>query len=204
LPNHDGSFSLLIEGKIHKNSKDEPISPFTGEPFDFRKRVFNNAQEAEHYLTSQNKTLADLLRDSVGQIVNKRPGKFIQSSISDWRISEIGVLVGDAGSCAPPWAGFGMNLACSHADDLARQIAAEPNNLSAALGQYSHRRVRCSEEVKKIIDSHGALLTSGMALKKWRHEEKLRDRREQILEERSPYQIVAFDERGLEMLAGLE
>lgn len=97
-----------------------------------------------------------------------------------------------------------MNLACSHADDLARLIVAQPDNLEAALDEYNHRRIDCTKVVQMIIQNHGALLTSGMALKKWRREEMLRDRREQILDERSEYQTVAVDERGLELLAGLE
>lgn len=204
LPNHDGTISLLIEGIVPPNSKNSLVCPFTGRVFKSDQDVFTAFGDAQNYLQSQNRKLASVLKDSVNEILNKRPGRFIQSSVSDWRISKVGVLVGDAGSCAPPWAGFGMNLACSHADDLARLVADKLDNLNAALEQYNHRRIECTKVVASIIEKHGALLTSGMALKKWRHEEMLRDRREQILDERSEYQRVAFDERGLEMLAGLE
>lgn len=133
----------------------------------------------------------------------KRPGRFIQSSVSEWRLRKVGV-VGDAGSCAPPWAGFGLNLVCSHADDLAQLVVANCGNLDVALEQYNHRRKACAKFVQSIIQKHGALPTSGMATKKLRREEILRDRREQILDEGSEYQQGAFGERGLEILASLE
>jgi 2-polyprenyl-6-methoxyphenol hydroxylase-like FAD-dependent oxidoreductase len=205
LPNFDGTISLLIESRIHKNHKQEPICPFTGRtPFSFYNKVFNKRDEADGYMQNQNRVLAQIFKDVPdNQILNRPPGHFIESFITSWRVGRLGILVGDAGSCAPPWAGFGMNLACSHAADLAKLIGQCPD-LDLALDQYNKRRQKCSEVVRGIIREHGALLNSGIGSNKWRHEQAIRERREQVLGERSNYQIVAFDEQGLEELAGLE
>jgi 2-polyprenyl-6-methoxyphenol hydroxylase-like FAD-dependent oxidoreductase len=191
LPNFDGTISLLIEGRIHKNHRGDPICPFTGRaPFSFYNKVFTRQEEALSYLASQNPKLGQILKDFPEQVLDKRPGP-------------LGILVGDAGSCAPPWAGFGMNLACSHAADLARLIG-QLSDVEPTLEQYNKRRQKCTEVVKDIIREHGALLNSGIGSGKWRREQALRERREQMLGERSTYQIVAFEEGGLEHLAGLE
>ena len=204
LPNFDGTISLLIEGRIHKNHREEAICPFTGRvPFSFYKQVFDKPEQADGYLQRQNPKLAEILQDFSDQVLNVRPGHFIESFITNWRVGPLGILLGDAGSCAPPWAGFGMNLACSHAADLAELIG-QFHDLQTALEQYNKRRQKCTDVVKGIIKAHGALLNSGIGSRKWRREQALRDRREQVFGERSEYQIVAFEERGLEDLAGLE
>jgi 2-polyprenyl-6-methoxyphenol hydroxylase-like FAD-dependent oxidoreductase len=203
LPNHDGTISLIIEAPIHTYKK-KTVCPFTGRtPFTFDRVVFTDREDAKKYLQGQNPNLARVLSDSVDQIVNKRPERFIQAFVSKWRVQKLGVLLGDAGSCAPPWAGFGMNLACSHAEDLARLVC-QSNDLDSALDTYEHRRIECTKVVQKIIKDHGDLLGGGMWRKKWRRDQTLRDRREQLFGERSEYQIVAFEERGLETLAELE
>lgn len=205
LPNFDGTISLLIEGRIRKNHKGKSVCPFTARtPFDFNKKVFKNRNEVNDYLERQNPTLNQILAGLPDdQFLDKLPGHFIESSITNWRVGDIGVLVGDAGSCAPPWAGFGMNLACSHAADLA-QLINKSSDIDSVLDKYNERRIECTKVVKRIIQEHGTLLNSGMGSRKWRREQELRDRREQILGERSEYQIVAFHEFGLEDLAKLE
>ena len=204
LPNFDGTISLLIEGQIHINRKGESVCPFTGKaPFSFHHVVFNNKAEAASYLQRQNPKLKQVLNDFPAQVLKKRPGHFVESFLNNWRVGQLGILVGDAGSCAPPWAGFGMNLACSHAADFA-DLLSRHSNLEDALQQYNKRRQKCTEVVKEIIKEHGTLLNSGIGSRKWRREQKVRDRREQVLGERSKYQIVAFEEQGLEELAGLE
>jgi 2-polyprenyl-6-methoxyphenol hydroxylase-like FAD-dependent oxidoreductase len=188
---------------MHKDHRGRAICPFTGREFSFYRAVFTREEDALSYLQSQNPKLVQILKDFPAQVVNKRPGHFIESFITRWRVGPLGVLVGDAGSCAPPWAGFGMNLACSHAADLA-QLIGQLGDLDTALEQYNTGQQKCTEVVKDLIRTHGVLLNSGIGLGKWRRDQGLRERREQMLGERSPYQIVAFEEGGLEHLAGLE
>ncbi|MCV7425114.1 FAD-dependent oxidoreductase [Mycobacterium montefiorense] len=204
LPNFNGTISLLIEAQVHTNHKGEEIWLFTGQtPFSPYSSVFTKREDADRYLQAQNPQLADVLKDLPDeQILNKRPNYFYESFINSWRIGRMGVLVGDAGSCAPPWAGFGMNLACSHAADLAELIT-QSTDLEAALKLYNKRRQKCTDVVKRVIREHGALLNSGIGSQRWRREQAIRDQRERTLGERSEYQIVAFDEQGLEELAGL-
>ena len=205
LPNYDGTISLLIEARITKNHKDEPVCPFTRRtPFDFSQTVFTKRDAFECYLQNQNRKLPRLLEDCPNtQILNRPAGHFIESFVNNWRVGKVGVLVGDAGSCAPPWAGFGMNLACSHAADLAHLIN-DSDSVVGALVRYNVRRQKCTTVVREIIRQHGVLLNSGIGSRKWRREQALRERREQVLGERSAYQMVAFEEGGLEDLAGLQ
>ncbi len=90
----------------------------------------------------------------------------------------------------------------NHAADLARLIARD--DLDTALEHYNKRRQKCTDIVKEIIREHGTLLNSGIGSRQWRHEQELRERREQLLGERTKYQIVAFQENGLEDLARLD
>jgi kynurenine 3-monooxygenase len=205
LPNFDGTISLLIEGRALRNSKQEVVCPFTGKvPFSFYKNVFGTRREADAYLRNQHSEYEQILADVPDdQLVLTRPGHFTESFITSWRVGRLGILVGDAGSCAPPWAGFGMNLACSHAADLAELIA-QSNDIEIILEKYNKRRQKCTQVVRRIIREHGALLNSGIGSGRWRREQAVRERREELLGERSEYQIVAFQERGLEELAGLD
>lgn len=205
LPNADGTLSVLIEARIHKNHKQELVCPFTSKtPFSFYNKVFTDRAAADQYLNTINPTLCTLVKSVPDdQIVNRPPGHFIEAFVTSWRVGRLGILVGDSGSCAPPWAGFGMNLACAHAADLAAAINTCAD-VDTALDQYNKKWQKCTGVVRDIIREHGALLNSGIGSERWRQDQALRERREQVLGERSSYQIVAFQERGLEALAGLD
>lgn len=204
LPNFDGSISLLLEGEIQERNNNEEVCPFTGQvPFRWNSSVFTTKKAADQYLKTQHPTLGKVLNNFFDQVRGRLPGHFIESYINKWRVGTKGILVGDAGSCAPPWAGFGMNLACSHAADLA-VLLSHHTTVRTALIEYNKRRVACTRVVKNIIEDHGDLLNSGIGSQNWCRKQAIRERKEQVLGERSDYQIVAFEEQGLEILAGLE
>ncbi len=216
LPNINGSFSALIEHplRIEKNDAEQSeteFSPFVRENrvWDWDKPVFQSREELADYFGTLNPRLQEALKENFVQEIMPdgvravRPGAFYETEFQNWRVGSKAVLVGDAGSCAPPWAGFGMNLACSHAADLAKCISDASHDIEQALNIYNDRRKKTTRVVKQIIAEHGKFLNSGIGSDEWKKFQETREKEEREQGKRTKYQIVAFEENGLERLAGL-
>lgn len=210
LPNVDGTISALIEHPIKPrkvNGEEIEFSPFVEDRiWDWNEPVFKGEIEAVKYFQSLHPRLQKALKDTFVKEVLAGKGQeasdFRRRTVDRWRLGKKGVLVGDAGNCAPPWAGFGMNLACSHASDLAKCISEAPS-LESALQKYELRRKRASDVVNQIVSEHGKLLKANIGSLKWRKGQEARQMLERTKGKRTKYQMVAFDEGGLEKLSVL-
>ena len=182
VPNVNGSVSVLVMGEL---------------PGAFESPVFTNPTDAMRFMRSRNPLLLDAIPDLGNQLVNRKSGNFATTEVSTWRLGPRAVLLGDAGRCAPPWAGLGANSALSDADALVTALT-EHRDLDEALVTYSAGRVAASAIIQRLIVGHGRLLNVSLGSWPWRLLHGIQDLRERMFDTRTLYQRIAFDKGGLD------
>ncbi len=144
LPNGNHTIAVLL------------ISPYSdieegGVPF------FDIQQTAQR-LRSEFPALLVLEPALPSQIVGKKIGRFHYKSIDSYVFGEKIVVVGDAGSASPPWAGFGANTAIYSADALIRYIAGFPGDIKGALYAFEEHKALLAKRVLQYANEHGDFL----------------------------------------------
>ena len=144
LPNKDGTIAALLISRFDDVATSK--SPFA------------ERQQAIFRLQSDFPQLLQLEADLVDRVLGRKRGNFYYKAISDYVLGRKCVVVGDAGSASPPWAGFGANTAIYSADALLRFIVGLGGNLDQALPSYGQHKRILTELVLDYAEEHGEFL----------------------------------------------
>lgn len=148
LPNKDGTVAVLL------------ISRFDDAPADTS--PFSTHELALSRLERDFSQLLELDPNLVNQVTGKKRGQFYYKSITNYVIGKRCVIVGDAGSASPPWAGFGANTAIYSADALVRFLVGL-NSIDQALLGYEQHKLHLASLVLDYAREHGDFLSRKVA-----------------------------------------
>jgi 2-polyprenyl-6-methoxyphenol hydroxylase-like FAD-dependent oxidoreductase len=143
LPNANGTIAALLVSHFDDVAIDE--SPFA------------TLELATKRLQRDFPQLLEIEPDLAHQVLGRARGQFYYKSITDYVLGKKCVIVGDAGSASPPWAGFGANTAIYSADALVRFIVGLPD-LGQALNSYQQHKRVLAELVLDYASQHGEFL----------------------------------------------
>lgn len=149
LPNSDGTVAALLISRFEDVGTDE--SPFET-PEATQARIETDFPE-----------LLKLAPDLPEKVLKQYRGRFYYKSISQYVLSSRCVVVGDAGSATPPWAGFGANTAIYSADVLAKFLVSTEGNIDQAIEAYQAHVRALSKLVSDYASEHGQFLSSSVA-----------------------------------------
>lgn len=149
LPNGNGTIAVLLISSYSD-------VPENGVPY-------INKVSAKERLMKEFPDLLELEVSIVDQIVGKKLGKFHYKSIPKYIYGERCVVVGDAGSASPPWAGFGANTAIYGADMLVRFLVGYQGDIKNALIEYEKLKLKIAELVLDYARDHGEFLNKKVA-----------------------------------------
>jgi 2-polyprenyl-6-methoxyphenol hydroxylase-like FAD-dependent oxidoreductase len=144
LPNADGTIAALLVSKF--DDIDSAQSPF------------ETIESATNRLERNFPQLLALQPDLPQQLLGRKRASFYYKSISSYILGKKCVMVGDAGSASPPWAGFGANTAIYSADALVRFMVGFSGDLDSALKGYQEHKLTLAKYVLGYADEHGEFL----------------------------------------------
>jgi 2-polyprenyl-6-methoxyphenol hydroxylase-like FAD-dependent oxidoreductase len=185
IPNRDGSVNLLIMGTLPGCSEEEP--------------PFRTEHDAAEYLTRRYPQLVEAAPGVISRLPGVRRGHFCSTSTTRWVVGQRAVVVGDAGRCAPPYAGAGAAAAMSDAKTLVRFIQQE-DSLERALRRYEEHRRVASSILLRMTGQHGRFLKADLGSRRWWAESSLKLTAETWFGKRDLYQHIVFDRDGLDRL----
>ena len=149
LPNADGSIAALLISRYEDVS--EAASPF------------QTTEQALSRLTRDFPQLLKMEPNLVSQVIGKKRGHFYYKSITNYILGKKCVVIGDASSACPPWAGFGANTAIYSADALMRFMVGLYPNIDQALISFEHHKKILAELVLNYANQHGEFLSQKVA-----------------------------------------
>lgn len=145
LPNGNGTIALLL---ISEYSDVEN----GGIPF-------ANLEQTKKRLEIEFPEILKLDQNILSQVVGKQLGRFHYKSIDKYVLGRRTVVVGDAGSASPPWAGFGANTAIYSADSLIRFLSGI-KDIDTALLRYQEHKLELAKLVLSYANQHGEFLNN--------------------------------------------
>lgn len=149
MPNKDGTVAVLLISKFDDVS--EQISPF---------------DTLEHSLERLQRDFPQLMAIDPNlphRVLGRERGYFHYKFIDDYAVGKRAVVIGDASSACPPWAGFGANTAMYSADVLVRFLIAMNNDIDEALARFQDYNRLLSERVLDYANQHGKFLNGRVA-----------------------------------------
>jgi 2-polyprenyl-6-methoxyphenol hydroxylase-like FAD-dependent oxidoreductase len=149
LPNKDGSIAVLL------------ISDYKG--VEHGASPFATPDQAQRRLTEDFPRILALDPKLADRLLDRKPGRFYYKSITHYALGRRCVVVGDAGSATPPWAGFGANTAVYSADALIRFMVGMPGDTYQALKGFERHKLALAELILEYADQHGEFLRTKVA-----------------------------------------
>lgn len=149
LPNLNKTISVLL------------VSPFEGVAAE--SSPFPNKEEALKRLKRDFPDILQLSPKIIDQVIGRQRGSLYYKSVTNNVLSDACVVLGDASSAAPPWAGFGANTAIFSADMLSRYVFKSDLDLKNALLEYEKYKKVLAELVLKFAHQHGEFLNKNVA-----------------------------------------
>lgn len=149
MPNKDGTIAVLLISKFDDVS--EETSPF------------DTPEHTLERLERDFPQLMDLDPNLPERVIGRERGYFHYKFIDDYVIGKKAVVIGDASSACPPWAGFGANTAMYGADVLVRFLVAMNDDIGGALACFQDYNHLLSEKVLSYANQHGKFLNGRVA-----------------------------------------
>jgi kynurenine 3-monooxygenase len=149
LPNKDGTIAVLLASRF--DGIPENATPFA--------TYRDTAAKLKHDFPQ----LLRLEPKLAEWVMGRKRGRFYYKSVSNYRLGEKCVVVGDAASASPPWAGFGANTAIYSADALVRFMIGLKGDLEGALAAYENHKRILAEMVLGYAREHGEFLNKQVA-----------------------------------------
>ncbi len=149
LPNKDKTISALL------------VSQFKG--VDISESPFTNITAGKLRLRADFPGIFKLDENILDQLLLREQGLLYYKSAEDIVLGDKCIILGDAGSASPPWAGFGANTAIYSADALARYVFSERNNLVKNLNDYQLHNQIVTKYVREFAKEHGEFLSKNVA-----------------------------------------
>ncbi|HEX5798259.1 MAG TPA: NAD(P)/FAD-dependent oxidoreductase [Candidatus Saccharimonadales bacterium] len=148
MPNKDGTIATLL------------ISPYKDV---IDESPFSMPDQAIERLKQDFPEVLSLEPDLANQVVGRKLGHFHYKSITNYILGDKCIVVGDAGSASPPWAGFGANTAIYSADVLARFLIGCNGDIQEAFLGYEKYKIALAELVLDYANEHGEFLNKEVA-----------------------------------------
>ncbi|MEX2014668.1 MAG: NAD(P)/FAD-dependent oxidoreductase [Candidatus Saccharimonadales bacterium] len=148
MPNSDGTVATLL------------ISPYKGVSDE---NPFSASDQAIERLERDFPEVLDLDPSLAEQVKGRKLGHFHYKSITNYVLGEKCIVVGDAGSASPPWAGFGANTAIYSGDALARFLIGCSGDIKKAFLGYERYKLALADLVLDYASEHGEFLNKEVA-----------------------------------------
>lgn len=144
MPNRDGTIAVLLISKF--DDVPEEVSPF------------DTPEHSAERLQRDFPQLMALDPNLPNRVIGRERGYFHYKFIDNYVIGEKTVVIGDASSACPPWAGFGANTAMYSADVLVRFLVGMKDDTKEAILKFQDYNRFLSKRVLNYADQHGKFL----------------------------------------------
>jgi flavin-dependent dehydrogenase len=146
IPNADGTFGLLAASNFSGLAEKEHPYPTVQEARERFRRDFPSLYMQAPFL--------------VEQLPQRRRGKLWYKHLSQYRVDDKGIVIGEAACSIPYWAGYGANYAMYGAASLAFQLAEHAARPEEALQIYERQQLTMTQLLMAFVKEQGDFLSS--------------------------------------------